>query len=142
MGLLRASVSDLKDQQGATSLGVSRCPRKRRDSSGCWLEGSSPVSTPTFKVEMAGDASTQWETKKAFFFCYFKIIYLTTLGLSCVHDLCCVWWNLLMGGMDCLPLGKEMATHSSILAWEIPSTEEPGGLQPMGSQKSRIRLSD
>ena len=28
-----------------------------------------------------------------------------------------------------------MATHSSILAWEIPLTEEPGGLQPMGSQK-------
>ena len=28
-----------------------------------------------------------------------------------------------------------MATHSSILAWEIPGTEEPGGLQSMGSQK-------
>jgi len=28
---------------------------------------------------------------------------------------------------------KEMATHSSILAWEIPWTEEPGGLQSMGS---------
>ena len=32
-------------------------------------------------------------------------------------------------------LGKEMATHSSILAWEIPWTEEPGGLQSMGSQR-------
>ena len=32
------------------------------------------------------------------------------------------------------PLEKEMATHSSILAWEIPWTEEPGGLQFMGSQ--------
>ena len=31
---------------------------------------------------------------------------------------------------------KEMATHSSILAWEIPLTEEPGGLQSMGSQES------
>ena len=31
-----------------------------------------------------------------------------------------------------LPLEKEMATHSSILAWEIPWTEEPGGLQFMG----------
>ena len=30
---------------------------------------------------------------------------------------------------------KEMATHSSILAWEIPPTEDPGGLQSMGSQK-------
>ena len=34
------------------------------------------------------------------------------------------------------PLEKEMAIHSSILAWEIPWTEEPGGLQSMGSQES------
>ena len=32
------------------------------------------------------------------------------------------------------PLEKGMATHSRILAWRIPWTEEPGGLQPMGSQ--------
>ena len=32
-------------------------------------------------------------------------------------------------------LEKEMATHSSILAWRIPWTEEPGGLQSMGSQE-------
>ena len=35
------------------------------------------------------------------------------------------------------PLEKEMATHSSILAWEIPWSEKPGGLQSMGSQKNR-----
>ena len=33
------------------------------------------------------------------------------------------------------PLEKDMATHSSVLAWEIPWTEEPGGLQSMGSQR-------
>jgi len=33
------------------------------------------------------------------------------------------------------PLEEEMATHSSILAWEIPWTEGPGGLQSMGSQR-------
>ena len=33
------------------------------------------------------------------------------------------------------PLEKGMPTHSSILAWRIPWTEEPGGLQPMGSQR-------
>ena len=33
------------------------------------------------------------------------------------------------------PLEKEMATHSSILAWKIPWTEDPGGLQSMGSQR-------
>ena len=32
-------------------------------------------------------------------------------------------------------LEKEMVTHSSILAWEVPSTEEPGGLQSMGHKK-------
>ena len=37
---------------------------------------------------------------------------------------------------------KEMATHSSILAWEIPRTEEPSGLQSLGSPKSRTQLSD
>ena len=33
------------------------------------------------------------------------------------------------------PLEEEMATHSSILAWRIPRTEEPGGLQSMGLQR-------
>ena len=33
------------------------------------------------------------------------------------------------------PLEKGMATHSSILAWRIPRTEEPAGLQPTGSQR-------
>ena len=40
------------------------------------------------------------------------------------------------------PLEKEMATHSSTLAWKIPWTEEPGRLQSMGVTKSRTRLSD
>ena len=38
-----------------------------------------------------------------------------------------------LGGED--PLEKEMATHSSILAWRIPWTEEPGGLQSLGLQR-------
>ena len=38
-----------------------------------------------------------------------------------------------LGGED--PLEEEMATHSSTLAWRIPWTEEPGGLQSMGSQR-------
>ena len=41
------------------------------------------------------------------------------------------------------PLEKEMATHSSILAWKIPWTEEPGGLHTVhGVTKSWIRLND
>ena len=41
-------------------------------------------------------------------------------------------WALSLGWED--PLEKEMATHSSTLAWRIPWAEEPGRLQPMGSQ--------
>ena len=37
-----------------------------------------------------------------------------------------------------IPLEKEMATHSSILAWRIPWTEEPGGLQSTGLQRVRL----
>ena len=40
------------------------------------------------------------------------------------------------------PLEKEMATHSSILVWEIPWTEDPGWLQSIGSQKSWTWLSN
>ena len=49
-------------------------------------------------------------------------------------------WVQSLGWED--PLEEEMATHSSIPAWEIPWTEEPGGLQSMGSQKSWVQLSD
>ena len=40
------------------------------------------------------------------------------------------------------PLEEEMATHSSILAWEIPWTEKPGGLQFIGLQKSGTQRSN
>ena len=39
-------------------------------------------------------------------------------------------------------LEKEMAIHSNILTWEIPTAEEPGGLQSIGLQKTRTQLSD
>ena len=43
-------------------------------------------------------------------------------------------WVWSLGWED--PLEKEVATHSSTLAWEIPWTEQPGGLQSMGLQES------
>ena len=48
------------------------------------------------------------------------------------------WISGLLSSINALlpfELEKEMATHSSIHAWKIPWTEEPGGLQPMGSQR-------
>ena len=49
-------------------------------------------------------------------------------------------WVRFLGWED--PLEKEMATHCSILAWRIPWTEKPGGLQSTGSHTSRTRLSN
>ena len=52
-----------------------------------------------------------------------------------VKHLCTVWetWVGSLGRED--PLEKEMAIHSSTVAWKIPWTEEPGRLQSMGSQR-------
>ena len=47
-------------------------------------------------------------------------------------------WVLSLGQEDLLE--KEMATHSNILAWEIPGTDEPDRLQSVGSQKSWTQL--
>ena len=49
-------------------------------------------------------------------------------------------WGLIPGWED--PLEKQMETHSSILAWKIPWTEEPGGLQSMGLQRVGTILSN
>ena len=54
-----------------------------------------------------------------------------------VKNLPAMWetWVPSLGGKD--PLEKGMATHSNILTWRIPWTEEPGGLQSMGLQRVR-----
>ena len=65
-----------------------------------------------------------------------------SLGAQRVKRLSAMWetWVPSLGRED--PLEKEMATHSSTLAWKIPWTEEPGGLRSMGVTKSRTQLSD
>ena len=57
-----------------------------------------------------------------------------SLVAQTVKNLPAMWetWVQSLGWED--PLEEGMATHSSILAWRIPWTEEPGGLQSMGSQ--------
>ena len=63
-----------------------------------------------------------------------------SLVAQMVKNLPAMWemWVQFLGRED--PLEKEMATHSRILAWAIPWTEEPGGLQSMGSQRVRQDL--
>ena len=80
--------------------------------------------------------------------CCEEVVYFSVSILSIKYLLVCYWasliaqlvknlpamqetWVRFLGWED--PLEKEMATHSSILAWRIPWTEEPGGLQSMGS---------
>ena len=80
--------------------------------------------------------------------CY-SIVYIFHYSLSWAF-LVAQWWRIYLsmqemrvpplGGED--PLKKEMETLSSILAWGIPWTEEPGRLQSLGSQKSWTWLSD
>jgi len=67
---------------------------------------------------------------------YFRLYeVLPSLVVQSVKSLPAMWETQIqfLGGEDLLE--KEMATHSSILAWRNPWTEEPGGLQSMGSQK-------
>ena len=61
---------------------------------------------------------------------------MTSLVAQTVKRLPMVWetWVRPLGQED--PLEKEMATHSSVLAWEIPWTEEPGGYSPWGCRES------
>ena len=63
------------------------------------------------------------------------IVSLASLVAQMVKHLPAVWetWVRSLGQED--PLEKEMAIHSSTLAWKIPWTEEPGRLQSMGSQR-------
>ena len=69
--------------------------------------------------------------------CFYFIIFWASLVSQVVKNLPAMQETQVqsLGQED--PLEGEMATHSSILAWEIPWTEEPGGLQSMGLQRVR-----
>ena len=66
-----------------------------------------------------------------------KAVYWASLAAQMVKNLPAMpeTWVQSLGRED--PLEESMATYPSILAWRIPSTEEPGGLQSIGSQKLR-----
>ena len=64
-----------------------------------------------------------------------KILLIISLVAQMVKGLPVMWetWVGSLGRED--PLDKEMATHSTVLAWKIPWMEEPGRLQPIGLQR-------
>ena len=76
---------------------------------------------------------------KNYYFSFFilSVLYTPPLGAQKVKCLLAMWetWVRSPGWEDLLE--KEVATHSSILAWKIPWSEESGGQQSMGSQKVR-----
>ena len=63
------------------------------------------------------------------------VITWASLVFQMVKNPSTMWetWVQSLGRED--PLEREIATHSSILAWRIPWTEKPGGVQTMGSQR-------
>ena len=71
------------------------------------------------------------------YLCLFILIIWASLVAQMIKCLPAMWetWVWSLGWED--PLEKEMATHSSTLAWKIPWMEETGRLQPMGSQRVR-----
>ena len=95
--------------------------------SASWKTGL-PPSVPEADVVLSqlGD-----ELKTKLFRVLIRFLRLVTTA----KNLSAMWeaWVQSLGWED--PLENEMATHSSILAWRIPWTEKPGGLQFMGSQR-------
>ena len=77
-----------------------------------------------------------------FFFLY--PTYFTQHNALQVYPCCCKWHKFILfcSWVVFHASEKEMATHSSVLAWRIPGTEEPGGLPSMGSHRVRHDWSD
>ena len=76
----------------------------------------------------------RWVTRLSLELCFLSGLFLVAQrvkNLPAIQET----WGQFLGQEDSLEKG--MATHSSILAWRIPWTEEPGGLQYMGSQRVR-----
>ena len=102
-----------------------------------------PFGTATFtpiKCYLAYDSlgkNTLSYKNYYFFFFISSVLYTPPLVAQKVKCLSAMWetWVQSPGWED--PLEKGMATHSSILAWKITWTEEPGRLQSMGSQRVR-----
>jgi len=70
--------------------------------------------------------------------CVLPVLFWYFIGKELSANAGGVGWVQSPGWED--PLEKEMATHSNILAWEMPWTEEPGGLQSVRSQRVRHDL--
>ena len=138
----------LTTQGGCETPPVATTPRAGRgekENEGCSAVSFSlkVLSTPFLPIVSAcsrTDIATE-ETEKCDFPSNWVFLKRASLVARMVKNLPAMreTWARSLGWGD--PLEEGMAAHASVLAWRIPWTEEPGGLQPMGSQ-SRTRLSD
>ena len=111
---------------------IQRC---REQTSGCWLLGVGDIVVGKCETKNIGcsisDKHVLYNIENIA-----NILYLwASLVAQRLKRLPAMWdtWVRSLGWED--PLEKEMATHSSILAWWIPWTEDPGGLQSTESQR-------
>ena len=93
--------------------------------------GSSSLTRDQTLAPRIGSGSlSHWTTREVSCWVHFKVVAQTVKRLPAMQET----WVRFLGRED--PLEKEMATHSSNLAWRIPWTEEPDRLQSMGSQRA------
>ena len=97
-----------------------------------WPLGPTDLALPNPSRDTGRNEAENSPTKLIYIF---KAVSLASLVVQRLKRLPAVWetWVRSLGRED--PLEKEMATHSSILAWRIPWTEEPSGLQSTGSKR-------
>ena len=88
----------------------------------------------SFKVSLSQTSKVIYSLN---YYYYLLLLSWASLVVQMVKYLPTMWetWVRSLGWED--PLDKEMATYPSTLAWETPWTEEPGGLQSVGSQRVR-----
>ena len=94
----------------------------------------SPMSVPeyTYNLCLSLELFASFNSSNFYLILIVSTLHLLKLPLKRLPAMRETWFRSL-GRED--PLEKEMATHSSILAWRIPWTEEPGGLQSTGLQR-------
>ena len=137
-------------ETGPESQGKSQIDSQRRWVALSWNVGSEPSACLCI-CEHPLSCRTSWQSLSSFLTDYLpqRVISQKNIPMSRT--------SLVAKMVKCLPtmleiriqslgwedlLEREMATHSNVLAWEIPWTEEPAGLRSVKSQKSRTGLSD
>ena len=123
-----------EEREGGSSEGFLDSPAPASPEVGCTLAGQSVVGIRRSRKGSQSSPHTQDNIKRR------QFDKSTSLVIHLVKNLPAMQETQVqpLSGED--PLEKEMATHSSILAWKVPWTEEPGKLPSMGSQRIRHDL--